>query len=128
MGMNLFRVVGDVSHYAAILTIFIKIVSSKSCKGISGKTQILYLLVFLSRYIDLFFHFISWYNTSVKIFFILSSITNIYLVIPSFPKNQSVLHLLFTGQHQIQGNHQQRDRQLQDRVSHWTCHNPVSRH
>merc|ERR1712193_89757 len=68
------------SHYVAILTIFIKIISSQSCKGISGKSQILYLLVFLSRYIDLFFHFISWYNTSVKIFFILSSLTNIYLV------------------------------------------------
>ena len=81
MGMNLFRILGDLSHYTAILTIFIKIISSQSCKGISGKSQILYLLVFLSRYIDLFFHFISWYNTSVKIFFILSSLTNIYLVI-----------------------------------------------
>jgi len=80
MGMNLFRIAGDISHYTAILTIFIKIISSQSCKGISGKSQILYLLVFLSRYIDLFFHFISWYNTSVKIFFILSSLTNIYLV------------------------------------------------
>jgi len=80
MGMNLFRIIGDVSHYAAIVTIFLKIVTSKSCKGISGKTQILYLLVFLTRYVDLFFNFISLYNTAIKIFFILSSITNIYLV------------------------------------------------
>jgi len=80
MGMNVFRIIGDVSHYAAIFTIFLKIVTSKSCKGISGKTQILYLLVFLSRYIDIFFNFISLYNTGIKIFFILSSMTNIYLV------------------------------------------------
>jgi len=80
MGMNVFRIIGDVSHYAAIVTIFLKIVTSKSCKGISGKTQILYLLVFLTRYIDIFFNFISLYNTGIKIFFILSSITNIYLV------------------------------------------------
>ena len=80
MGMNVFRVLGDLSHYTAIVTIFLKIITSQSCKGISGKTQILYLLVFLSRYIDIFFHFISWYNTGIKIFFIVSSLTNIYLV------------------------------------------------
>ena len=80
MGMNVFRIVGDLSHYAAIGTIFLKIITSKSCKGISGKTQILYLLVFLTRYIDLFFNFISLYNTSIKIFFIISTLTNIYLV------------------------------------------------
>lgn len=77
----MFRIVGDVSHYAAIGTIFLKIITSKSCKGISGKTQILYLLVFLTRYIDLFFNFISLYNTAIKIFFIVSSLTNIYLVL-----------------------------------------------
>jgi len=78
--MNIFRVCGDISHYTAIITIFAKIISSKSCKGISGKSQILNLLVFITRYHDIFFNFISWYNTSIKIFFILSSLTNIYLV------------------------------------------------
>ena len=78
--MNLFRIIGDVSHYTAILTIFIKIISSKSCKGISGKSQILFLFVFLSRYMDLLTNFISLYNTSIKIFFILSTVTNIFLV------------------------------------------------
>ena len=82
--MNVFRIVGDVSHYAAILTIFLKIITSKSCKGISGRTQILYLLVFLTRYIDIFFHFISVYNTGIKIFFIASSLTNIYLVLVKY--------------------------------------------
>jgi len=78
--MNYFRIIGDSSHYAAIVTIFLKIITSQSCKGISGKTQILYLLVFLTRYIDIFFNFISIYNTSIKIFFIVSSSINIYLV------------------------------------------------
>ena len=80
VGMNYFRIIGDLSHYAAIMTIFLKIITSQSCKGISGKTQILYLLVFLTRYIDIFFNFISIYNTSIKIFFIVSSSINIYLV------------------------------------------------
>jgi len=77
--MNWFRICGDFSHYLAIITIFIKIVSSRSCKGISGRSQILFLIVFLSRYLDVFTTFISAYNTSVKIFFILSTSTNIYL-------------------------------------------------
>ena len=72
--------IGDCSHYLTILTIFIKIIRSKSCKGISGKSQILFLLVFITRYLDIFTNFISLYNTSIKIFFILSTITNIFLV------------------------------------------------
>ena len=79
--MNVFRIIGDLSHYAAIITIFLKIVTSQSCKGVSGKTQILYLLVFTFRYIDILFNFISWYNTIIKIMLILSSVTNIYLVL-----------------------------------------------
>ena len=47
---------------------------------ISFRSQILFLLVFLTRYIDVFTHFISLYNTSIKIFFIISTLTNIYLV------------------------------------------------
>ena len=44
------------------------------------RSQILFLLVFLTRYMDVFTHFISMYNTSIKIFFIISTTTNIYLV------------------------------------------------
>jgi len=71
---------GDLCHYTAIITIFVKIIASKSCMGISGRSQILFLLVFLTRYMDVFTHFISMYNTSIKIFFIISTTTNIYLV------------------------------------------------
>eukprot|EP00092_Neocalanus_flemingeri_P040352 GFUD01043950.1.p1 GENE.GFUD01043950.1~~GFUD01043950.1.p1 ORF type:complete len:213 (+),score=56.07 GFUD01043950.1:223-861(+) len=78
--MNLFRMLGDLSHYLAIITIFIKIIRSKSCQGISGKSQILFLFVFITRYLDIFTNFISMYNTSIKIFFILSTLTNIFLV------------------------------------------------
>lgn len=41
--------------------------------GISLKTQQLYLLVFLCRYLDLFTSFYSLYNTLFKIFYILAS-------------------------------------------------------
>merc|ERR1711997_121604 len=82
--MNIFRILGDLSHYAAIITIFVKVLASRSCMGVSGKSQILFLLVFLTRYIDLFTTFISLYNTSIKIFFILSTMTNIYLVLVKY--------------------------------------------
>lgn len=48
--------------------------------GISFKTQALYVLVFLTRYIDLFFRWISLYNFVMKIFFIISSCYILYLM------------------------------------------------
>jgi len=43
------------------------------------KTQILYAVVFVTRYLDLFTTYISLYNTFMKIFFISSSIYIVYL-------------------------------------------------
>lgn len=48
--------------------------------GISFKTQALYVLVFATRYIDLFFRWISLYNFAMKIFFIASSCYILYLM------------------------------------------------
>jgi hypothetical protein len=48
--------------------------------GISFKSQLLYTIVFLTRYIDLFFNFVSVYNTFMKIFFIGSSIATLYFM------------------------------------------------
>jgi hypothetical protein len=39
------------------------------------RTQELYALVFVARYLDLFFNFISFYNTVMKLIFISSSFT-----------------------------------------------------
>lgn len=51
-----------------------------ACAGISFKTQALYVLVFVMRYMDLFFHWISLYNFVMKIFFITSSCYILYLM------------------------------------------------
>jgi len=48
--------------------------------GISCKTQEIYLVVFCVRYMDLFFYFISLYNTVMKLFFISSTAGIIYLM------------------------------------------------
>merc|ERR1711971_688509 len=49
-GMNFFRLLGDVSHLLAILILLLKIWKTRSCAGISGKSQILFLVVFVTRY------------------------------------------------------------------------------
>ena len=48
--------------------------------GLSCKTQEIYLLVFLIRYSDLFWNFVSVYNTLMKLFFIGSTGLIIYLM------------------------------------------------
>ncbi|KAG6811051.1 hypothetical protein H0H92_009175 [Tricholoma furcatifolium] len=48
--------------------------------GISFKTQALYVAVFLTRYLDLFFHYISLYNSVMKVVFISSSCYILYLM------------------------------------------------
>lgn len=60
-------------HLASIVLLLLKIVTIKSCAGISLKTQELYALVFVTRYLDLFYHFVSVYNTVMKLLFLGSS-------------------------------------------------------
>lgn len=61
------------THLASIVLLLLKIVTIKSCAGISLKTQELYALVFVTRYLDLFYHFVSVYNTAMKLLFLGSS-------------------------------------------------------
>ena len=48
--------------------------------GISFKTQALYVAVFVTRYLDLFFRYVSLYNSVMKLFFIASSCYILYLM------------------------------------------------
>jgi len=82
--MNLFRLVGDVSHLLAILVLLLKIWKTRSCAGISGKSQLLFLCVFVTRYLDLVTNFVSVYNTVMKVFFIASAAGTIYLMYVKF--------------------------------------------
>lgn len=82
--MNIFRLAGDLSHLLAIILLLIKIWKTRSCAGISGKSQILFLIVFVSRYLDLFSNFISLYNTAMKVFFIGSAAATVYFMYVKF--------------------------------------------
>ncbi|KAE9602942.1 hypothetical protein Lal_00049927 [Lupinus albus] len=76
--MNIFRLIGDMTHLLSILVLLLKIYATKSCSGISLKTQELYALVFVARYLDLFTDFISVYNTVMKVVFIVSSLAIVW--------------------------------------------------
>eukprot|EP00742_Colponemidia_sp_Colp-10_P004142 GILJ01004420.1.p1 GENE.GILJ01004420.1~~GILJ01004420.1.p1 ORF type:complete len:245 (+),score=22.75 GILJ01004420.1:84-737(+) len=68
--MNIFRLCGDMLHLLSIILLLMKIRKSKNCAGISCRTQELYLLVFCTRYLDLFLYWVSLYNTVMKLAFI----------------------------------------------------------
>jgi len=82
--MNIFRLLGDLSHLLAIIILLLKIWKTRSCAGISGKSQALFLIVFISRYLDLVTNFVSVYNTVMKVFFIVSAAGTVYLMFMKF--------------------------------------------
>jgi len=56
----------DLTHLLSFFVLLIKLLRQKTSAGVSVKTQEMLLLVFLSRYVDLFFHFVSMYNSIMK--------------------------------------------------------------
>ncbi|KAK5135733.1 hypothetical protein LTR08_004719 [Meristemomyces frigidus] len=84
--MNIFRILADLSHLASVLILIGKMRSSSSASGISFKSQFLYLVVYVSRYLDLL-----WtdptknlWNTFFKIIFIASQSYIVYLMLVDF--------------------------------------------
>jgi len=82
--MNLFRLVGDLSHLSAILILLLKIWKTRSVAGISGKSQLMFALCFTTRYLDLFLRFVSAYNSIMKIIYLVSSWGTVYLIYLKF--------------------------------------------
>lgn len=52
--------------------------------GLSGKSVLLYALVFTCRYLDLFVHFISPYNTIMKVIYIVATYLTLYFIYRKF--------------------------------------------
>ncbi|XP_039115696.1 ER lumen protein-retaining receptor A-like [Dioscorea cayenensis subsp. rotundata] len=99
--MNIFRLAGDTTHLISVLILLLKIYATKSCSGISLKTQELYVMVFVARYLDLFTDFISLYNSVMKVVFITSSVAIVWcmrrhpLVRRSYDKDQDTFRHYF---------------------------------
>jgi ER lumen protein retaining receptor len=78
--MNIFRLAGDMAHVLSILVLLLRLRVTKNAVGISVKTQELYLVVFVTRYLDLFTTFYSFYNTIMKILYISATAFIIYMI------------------------------------------------
>lgn len=78
--MNAFRFTGDMLHVISIFVLLLRLRVTKNANGISVKTQELYLIVFATRYLDLFTTFYSLYNSLMKILYISATSYIIYMV------------------------------------------------
>ena len=72
--------------------------SSLSSPGISGKSQVLFVLVFITRYLDLATNFVSVYNTVMKIIFIISVLATCYLIFFKFRATYDANHDAFRAE------------------------------
>ncbi|ETN37602.1 uncharacterized protein HMPREF1541_07224 [Cyphellophora europaea CBS 101466] len=88
--MNLFRILADVCHTASKCILIWAIHWNSSAEGVSLLTQILYVIVFCSRYLDLFWvpptH--SWWNFLLKNFYIWTSWYIIYIMLRVFARTR----------------------------------------
>ncbi|KAJ5500084.1 ER lumen protein retaining receptor [Penicillium expansum] len=92
---NVFRIIGDLSHAGSICVLLWAIHKNKSAEGVSLLTQILYGVVFIFRYLDLFdphtytsgtWHSI--WNVSFKLFYLISSSYLIFLMMKVYPRTR----------------------------------------
>lgn len=106
--MNIFRLSGDLLHVASIFILLLKMMTSKSCNGISRRTQELYMIVFATRYLDLFVTHplrsaLMFYNTVMKILFLSSSAYIIYLIRAKYKHTYDHVHDTFRHEYAIVG-------------------------
>lgn len=90
--LNSFRLIGDLLHLASIIILLRKIFVNGSSAGVSLKTIQCYMIVFVCRYLDIFFAFHSLYNTSMKIFYLSSTATILYLMLVKYPNRNDRQH------------------------------------
>ena len=107
--MNVFRLVGDLLHLVSFFLLLWKIHVKRSCvgrasvaanvgltvAGISLKSQILYAIVFSTRYLDLFFNFLSLYNSIMKVVFIGVTYAIIFLMMHTYRASYDRSHDTF---------------------------------
>eukprot|EP01083_Nonionella_stella_P047301 126584_1 len=80
MSMNIFRLAGDMSHVFSIIVLLLRLRVVKNAAGVSVRTHELFLLVFVTRYLDLFTTFYSIYNSVMKVLYITSTAMIIYTI------------------------------------------------
>lgn len=79
-----FRFIGDFLHLLSIYILLKKVRQTKSVSGLSLKTHLLYLMVFCTRYLDLFYFQLGGalrlYNFIMKILYISTHVFLVYII------------------------------------------------
>lgn len=87
---NLFRIVADLVHVFSIYLLLHKIHTSRSVAGLSLKMQVLYMIVYVTRYLDLLVRpFASLYNTVFKLIYLGSTGYVLWLMTNKFRPTRS---------------------------------------
>ncbi|KAL9116912.1 MAG: hypothetical protein Q9187_006557 [Circinaria calcarea] len=88
--MNVFRILGDVSHTISKCILIWAIHTNRSAEGVSLITQALYAMVFITRYLDLFWvspGYNTW-NFVLNNFYIISSLYIIFLMMRVYARTR----------------------------------------
>lgn len=93
---NIFRYTADLSHLLSILILITRMMRRKSCSGVSLKTNIIYLIVFICRYINDGFFYPPLYNIVFKTFYLVSTSFVIVLMLTKYKKTYNKKHDTFS--------------------------------
>lgn len=90
VNLNVFRVLGDLAHISSKCILIWAIHRNQSAEGVSLLTQILYAMIFVTRYLDLTraSGWLSGWNVFFKLFYIISSFYIIYIMMKVFPRTR----------------------------------------
>jgi ER lumen protein retaining receptor len=75
---NIFRYIGDYLHLGGVIMLMFTLWKNRSCQGISRSTQLLYLIVFCTRYLDLLDRSQTPYLVFFKVTYIATSLISLF--------------------------------------------------
>ncbi|KAK7541393.1 ER lumen protein retaining receptor-domain-containing protein [Phyllosticta citricarpa] len=106
---NIFRILGDLSHAISHMILIAVIHSNRSAEGVSLLTQILYVVVFCTRYVDLFYTPIfndwhRWWNFVLKIYFIVTSSYTVFIMMRVFARTREREKAVKLGMYALGGS------------------------
>lgn len=89
---NIFRVSADFSHLTSIIILIVSMILKNSCAGISLKTRIIYLIVFISRYVGPYLFYPPFYNIIFRFLYLGTSILIIVLMLTKLKRTYDKRH------------------------------------
>lgn len=89
VAMNVFRIVADCLHATSKCILIFSIHRNKSAEGVSLITQVLYAMVFCTRYLNLFSDLFKW-NIFFKVFYITTSFYIIAMMRWVYPRSREL--------------------------------------